>query len=120
MSVLKAFIKISVSAVAGLSMCAVLLHFVDKPDFVDNPAKIAETSTGKAALRPVQPCVWRNAEIVGGAFRSNDEGIIRTRINADQHQYGWIGQVITGDPRIYGRVHLGTNGRGIPFADLKR
>ena len=39
------------------------------------------------------------------------------RINDDQHQYGWIGQAVTGDPRIYGRVYLATNGRGILYAD---
>ena len=56
-------------------------------------------------------------EGVRGVFRY-DRGPARwTRINDDAHQYGWIGQVITGDPRIPGRVYLGTNGRGILFAD---
>ena len=30
------------------------------------------------------------------------------RINDDQHQYGNIGAAITGDPRVYGRVYVGT------------
>ena len=41
------------------------------------------------------------------------------RINDDQHQYAWTGNTITGDPRIYGRVYFGTNGRGIIYGDPK-
>ena len=40
------------------------------------------------------------------------------RINDDQHQWGRAGDTaITGDPRIYGRVYIGTNGRGIIYGD---
>ena len=42
------------------------------------------------------------------------------RINDDLHQWGWTGQTITGDPRIYGRVYIGTNGRGIIYGDISR
>ena len=42
------------------------------------------------------------------------------RINSDGEQYGWIGQTITGDPNVFGRVYLGTNGRGIRYADPAR
>ena len=49
-------------------------------------------------------------------FRSDDNGATWVRINDDQHQYGWISHV-TGDPRIFGRVHFATGGRGIIYGD---
>jgi photosystem II stability/assembly factor-like uncharacterized protein len=54
---------------------------------------------------------------VYGFFRSDDAGTTWTRINDDNHQYGAI-SVIIGDPRIYGRVYLGTSGRGILYGDI--
>lgn len=52
-----------------------------------------------------------------GIFRSDDTGVSWVRINDDQHQYGNAGDAITGDPRVYGRVYLGTNGRGVIYGD---
>ncbi len=52
-----------------------------------------------------------------GVFRSDDIGATWVRINDDAHQYGYSGQAVTGDPRIYGRVYMGSNGRGILAAD---
>ncbi|MEV0786385.1 hypothetical protein AB0I52_26190 [Streptomyces sp. NPDC050423] len=50
-------------------------------------------------------------------LRPDDAGTTWVRINDDTHQWGWTGEVITGDPRVHGRVHLGTNGRGIQYAE---
>lgn len=78
--------------------------------------------TGKAAPGQNYPALYMTGTIgnVAGVFRSDDVGAHWVRINDDQHRYGWIGQVITGDPRLYGRVYLGTNGRGILYADPAR
>ena len=52
---------------------------------------------------------------VGGVpalFRSDDSGRSWVAINDEPHKFGWL-KVITGDPRVPGRVYLGTGGRGI-------
>ncbi|MFG3496663.1 WD40/YVTN/BNR-like repeat-containing protein [Streptomyces sp. NPDC047886] len=52
-----------------------------------------------------------------GVYRSDDGAKSWIRINDDAHQWGWTGEVVTGDPRVHGRVYLGTNGRGIQYGD---
>ena len=37
----------------------------------------------------------------------------------DQHGFGEM-RAITGDPRVYGRVYLGTGGRGIFYGDIAK
>jgi photosystem II stability/assembly factor-like uncharacterized protein len=56
---------------------------------------------------------------VTGVFRSTDKGATWLRVNDDAHQWGAIGSVgvITGDPDTYGRVYIGTNGRGLQYGD---
>ncbi|OKJ22534.1 carbohydrate-binding protein [Streptomyces sp. CB00316] len=56
---------------------------------------------------------------VTGVFRSTDKGATWLRVNDDAHQWGSIGGVgvITGDPDTYGRVYVGTNGRGLQYGD---
>ncbi|WP_406334456.1 cellulose binding domain-containing protein [Streptomyces sp. NBC_00203] len=74
---------------------------------------------GKAATGASYQTLYTSAKIGGvrGIFRSTDKGASWTRINDDAHQWGWTGAAITGDPRVYGRVYIATNGRGIIYGD---
>ncbi|MFF3418668.1 cellulose binding domain-containing protein [Streptomyces sp. NPDC002698] len=74
---------------------------------------------GKAATGASYQTLYTSAKIGGvrGIFRSTDEGASWTRVNDDAHQWGWTGAAITGDPRVYGRVYVATNGRGIVYGD---
>jgi hypothetical protein len=74
---------------------------------------------GKAAAGKNYMALYTSAQINGvrGIFRSDDLGDNWVRINDDEHQYGCTNSAITGDPRIYGRVYVGTNGRGIAYGD---
>ncbi|MFG3704068.1 cellulose binding domain-containing protein [Micromonospora sp. NPDC047670] len=74
---------------------------------------------GKAAPGRTYPALYLFGTVDGqpGVHRSDDTGATWVRINDDQHQYGNAGEALTGDPRVYGRVYLGTNGRGILVAD---
>jgi photosystem II stability/assembly factor-like uncharacterized protein len=73
---------------------------------------------GKSAPGHIYPALFLIGTIDGqaGIFRSGDEGHSWVRINDDQHQWGLILQ-IAGDPRIYGRVYVGTHGRGVFYGD---
>jgi xyloglucan-specific exo-beta-1,4-glucanase len=74
---------------------------------------------GKAANGSDYVSIYTNAKIDGvrGFFRSNNEGKTWTRINDDKHQYGSANADISGDPRIYGRVYIATNGLGVVYGD---
>ncbi|MFE9022511.1 cellulose binding domain-containing protein [Streptomyces sp. NPDC007808] len=74
---------------------------------------------GKAAPGASYQTLYTSAKIGGvrGIFRSTDKGASWTRINDDAHQWGWTGAAITGDPRVYGRVYVATNGRGVVYGD---
>jgi hypothetical protein len=75
---------------------------------------------GKPAPGRTYPAIYTSSKIGGvrGIFRSDDGGRRWVRINDDRHQYAWTGNTVTGDPRVYGRVYLGTNGRGVIYGDL--
>ena len=75
---------------------------------------------GKAATGQTYMALYAPAQVAGirGIFRSTDAGQTWVRLNDDQHQWGHAGETaITGDPRVFGRVYVGTNGRGIVYGD---
>ncbi|KMS67276.1 1,4-beta-glucanase [Streptomyces viridochromogenes] len=74
---------------------------------------------GKAAEGAPYPAVYMvgSTETITAVYRSDDEAKTWTRINDDQHQWGWIGAAVTGDPRVYGRVYVATNGRGVQYGE---
>jgi photosystem II stability/assembly factor-like uncharacterized protein len=73
---------------------------------------------GMAAPGASYPAVYAVGTVAGvyGIFRSDDMGAHWIRMNDDQHQYGALGDV-SGDPRIYGRAYIGTQGRGIVYGN---
>lgn len=74
---------------------------------------------GKAATGASYQAIYLVGTIDGvtGVYRSDNGGAGWVRINDDKHQYGNMGEALAGDPRVYGRVYLGTNGRGVLYAD---
>ena len=64
------------------------------------------------------PAVYLIGKVGGkdGFYRSDDIGNSWVRLNDDKHQYGFTGH-ITGDPKKFGRVYVGTGGRGILYGD---
>ncbi|HLL65712.1 MAG TPA: sialidase family protein [Micromonosporaceae bacterium] len=76
---------------------------------------------GKSAPGQSYPALYISAQVDGvqGLFRSDNIGRTWLRINDDRHQYAWTGAAVTGDPRVYGRVYVGTNGRGIILGESR-
>ena len=51
-----------------------------------------------------------------GIYRSLDDGASWERMDDREHRFA-SAECITGDPRVFGRVYLGTNGRGVLVGD---
>ncbi len=86
---------------------------------VTNVQNAIAVSFGKSAPGETYPAVFIVGTVNGtyGFYRSDDNGANWVRINDDKHQYGTV-SIITGDPRVYGRLYLGGNGRGIIYGDI--
>lgn len=55
---------------------------------------------------------------VVGYYRTDDAGVNWVQINDATHGFGAASaNSLTADPRVYGRVYIGTNGRGIFYGD---
>jgi len=74
---------------------------------------------GKAAAGRSDPALFAIGTMHGlkAIWRSDYSGRDWVRINDEQHQYGTRFRCITGDPRVFGRAYVGTDGRGVLYAD---
>jgi oligoxyloglucan reducing-end-specific cellobiohydrolase len=64
--------------------------------------------------------VWGTYNGVQGIFRSDTKGARWIRVSDDAHNYGGPGaaSALVGDPRVFGRIYMGMNGRGIIYGDI--
>lgn len=85
---------------------------------VENVEKAYAVGFGKAAPDSDYPAVYLVGVVndIYGVFRSTDRADSWIRINDDMHQYGSM-DYVAGDEHIYGRVYVGTHGRGIIYGD---
>lgn len=102
-----------------------LWHSTDSGATFEKVPAVQEADTvgfGKASPGNTYPAIYLNAKIGGvrGFFRSDDAGATFLRINDNRNQYGSANTVIAGDPNVYGRVYVGTNGRGVIYGDIKQ
>jgi hypothetical protein len=104
-----------------------LLHSVDGGKTFQSIAKAPTVMAGglcfgfgKAAPGKTYPALFAAGTLDGvtAVYRSDDVGATWVRINDDQHQYGTRFRCLCGDPRVYGRVYVGTDGRGIVYGDI--
>lgn len=87
------------------------------------PSDIVSLNNDRMTARTIIVAICARDVIVGAVHASGGRATLGAAdgdariINDDAHQFGSLG-VIAGDPRIYGRVYLGTQGRGIVLGDI--
>jgi photosystem II stability/assembly factor-like uncharacterized protein len=82
---------------------------------------VALYGLGKAAPGARWPALYAVGTRGGleAVWRSIDGGTRWQRIDDDDHRWGLRFRVIEGDPRRFGRVYIGTDGRGILYGDAR-
>jgi hypothetical protein len=82
---------------------------------VDAAYKVA---FGKAVGAATYPAIYIQGRVGGtyGFYRSTDGGIVWNRINDDMHNFLAV-RAFAADPKITGRIYIGTSGRGIIYGD---
>ncbi|KAF5317019.1 hypothetical protein D9611_004002 [Ephemerocybe angulata] len=75
---------------------------------------------GASAASNGYPAIYVAANFGGvGYYKSDDQGANWAQINDASHGFGSAGaNVLAADSRVYGRVYIGTNGRGIFYGEV--
>ncbi len=87
-----------------------------------NVSACHNVSFGKAAPGAGYPAVFIHGVINGqiGLYRSDDTGKTWIRINDDDTDFARSHRTIAGDPREYGRLYIGTEGRGVVYGEIAK
>lgn len=99
-----------------------LFHTVDggqRFERVDGSLQVEMMDFGKAPPGQTYPSLVAIGARDGmrGVFRSDDRGRSWLRVNDSQHEYGRRFRAIAGDPRVFGRVYVATDGRGVVYGE---
>ncbi len=86
---------------------------------IDGGVQVWALGFGKPAAGSTYPTLFALGEKAGAQaiWRSTDRGRTWFRVNDAGHQYGRRFRSIAGDPRVFGRVYVGTDGRGIVYGE---
>lgn len=81
-------------------------------------ATAESVSFGKAKAGSGYPAIFVIGKVAEGegVFRSTDGGTTWERVNSRETGFGTM-MHICGDPKVFGRFYIGTNGRGVLVAD---
>ena len=114
-----------------LSQSTALYHSPDfgvtwtKINASGNAAKLTNLTTiavgaPKTATAYPSLFVYGTYNGIQGIFRSDTQGTSWIRVSDDLHNYGGpeTQPTFVGDPRVYGRIYMGMNGRGIIYGDI--
>lgn len=90
-------------------------HFVALPAAM----KVKTFTFGKASVGKTHPALFALGTLndTFAIWRSDDEGKSWLRVNDAQHEYARTFRAIAADKRIFGRVYVGTDGRGIIYGE---
>lgn len=81
--------------------------------------EIKRFALGKPATGSTEPTVFAfgTQGSVTGIWRSTDAGKSWLRVNDEANQWGNRIRLVEGDPRMFGRVYVGTDGRGLLYGE---
>jgi xyloglucan-specific exo-beta-1,4-glucanase len=89
---------------------------------VPSHVSVTALSFGKSPPQSDHPTLYAigTRDDLRAIWRSDDEGLTWLRLNDERHEYGRRYRVIAGDARVFGRVYVGTDGRGIVYGEIAR